>query len=209
MFNINGSGVNQNIVITNNNDTDVTMDGSDGSLHLDSSGITYMGADGGVLVGVVTPGGAQGSSTVNATGLYVNGTGWYSGGGSPEAAVTAGVGSIYSRQDSAIGDPFYFKVIGSGNTEWAPIGTVAPITTVTTTYSATNSDGTINCNGTFTVTLASSGVPTGKIFNIKNIGTGIITVSSDVNIDFALTQLLPTQGQSLTVQWDGTQWWIY
>lgn len=68
-----GSGIRQTIVIQNENNTDITLTGADGSLHLDSSGITYMGADAGVLVGAATPGGAQGSSTLNASGLFVNG----------------------------------------------------------------------------------------------------------------------------------------
>jgi hypothetical protein len=145
----------------------------------------------------------------NATTPITLHDGWYNGNGSPEATVTAAVGSFYSRLDSTIGDPWYVKVSGSSNTEWAPIGTVSPIKTVTTTYSATNSDGTINCTGTFTLTLPSTGVPTGKKYLIKNISTGTITVSSAVNIDFATSTLLNSVGQSIIVQWDGTQWWIY
>jgi hypothetical protein len=134
--------------------------------------------------------------------------GWYGFTGSPEGVLSAAVGSMFSRQDSTIGDAFYVKASGSGNTGWAPSSTIGPIVTKVTTYTATNSDGTINCNGTFTLTLPSAGVPTGKKFIIKNIGAGVITVSSSVNIDGGLTQTLSTQYASIEVQWDGTQYWI-
>jgi hypothetical protein len=134
--------------------------------------------------------------------------GWYGFTGSPEGSLSANVGSIYSRQNSTIGDAFYVKGTGSGNTGWAPCATLSPIVTKTTTYSATNADGTILGNGTFTITLPSTLLPTGKTLRIKNIGTGTITVSSAVNIDGSTSFTLPTQYQSADVQWDGTQWWI-
>ena len=43
---------------------------------------------------------------------------WTSGSGSPEAAVTAPVGSIYSRTDGGAGTSFYVKESGAGNTGW-------------------------------------------------------------------------------------------
>ncbi len=134
--------------------------------------------------------------------------GWYGSTGSPEGAVSAAVGSMFSRQDSTIGDNFWLKVAGSGNTGWAPQGTFGPTVSKSTTYSATNADGTINCTGTFTLTLPTTLV-IGKKLRIKNIGTGVITVSSSVNIDGATSLSLSTQYQSVDVQWDGTQWWLY
>src|SRR5271157_1008834 len=88
-------------------------------------------------------------------------------------------------------------------------GLATAIVTKTTTYTASINDHTINCNGTFTLTLPTTGIAVGQEYYIKNIGTGTITVSSSVNIDGALTLSLTTQYQSVTVQWDGTQWWIY
>lgn len=44
--------------------------------------------------------------------------GIYSGAGTPEAAVTAPVGSIYLRNDGGAGTSFYVKQSGSGNTGW-------------------------------------------------------------------------------------------
>ena len=44
---------------------------------------------------------------------------WQSGAGSPEGAVAAVVGSIYSRTDGGAGTSFYVKESGTGNTGWA------------------------------------------------------------------------------------------
>lgn len=43
---------------------------------------------------------------------------WIYGTGTPEAAVTAVVGSIFSRTDGGAGTSFYVKESGSGNTGW-------------------------------------------------------------------------------------------
>jgi hypothetical protein len=42
----------------------------------------------------------------------------YSGTGTPESAVTAGVGSLYLRTDGGAGTTFYVKESGVGNTGW-------------------------------------------------------------------------------------------
>src|SRR5579863_3347037 len=89
---------------------------------------------------------------------------------------------------------------------WTPIN--PGIRTATTTDSATNDDGTILCNGTFTETLPTTGIYPRKKFTIKNIGTGVITVSSSVNIDGATSLTLSSQYASVVVEWDGTQYWV-
>jgi hypothetical protein len=88
-------------------------------------------------------------------------------------------------------------------------GLATNIVTKSTTYTATSADHTINCTGTFTLTLPTTGLYVGQEFYIKNISTGTITVSSAVNIDGTNSTNLSTQYDSLTVQWDGTQYWIY
>lgn len=45
---------------------------------------------------------------------------WTSGAGSPEGALTASVGSLYTRTDGAAGTTFYVKESGSGNSGWIP-----------------------------------------------------------------------------------------
>ena len=106
------------------------------------------------------------------------------------------------------------------------IGTAAPKATLdvngsfganvvakTANYIATIDDHTIICgagNQTFTVTLPAAVVSIGRIYNIKNIGTGTITVdgASSETIDGATTQVISTQFDSITIQCDGTEWWI-
>lgn len=44
--------------------------------------------------------------------------GWYQGTGSPEGAVTARIGSFYSRYDGGAVTSFYVKESGTGNTGW-------------------------------------------------------------------------------------------
>lgn len=43
---------------------------------------------------------------------------WTTGVGSPEGAVTAPVGSLYTRTDGSLGSTLYVKEAGSGNTGW-------------------------------------------------------------------------------------------
>lgn len=60
------------------------------------------------------------SGTVTATGGFVNNGSvvWLAGGGSPEGAVTAVVGSLWSRTDGGAGTTLYVKQSGTGNTGW-------------------------------------------------------------------------------------------
>lgn len=97
--------------------------------------------------------------------------------------------------------------VASGASQFTGVATA--IVTKSTTYTATADDHTINCTGTFTLTLPTTGLKVGQEFYIKNISTGTITISSAVNIDFATFTTLTSPGQSIVVQWDGTQYWIY
>lgn len=91
--------------------------------------------------------------------------------------------------------------VGSG-------GSSTAIQTVTGNYQPLQTDGTILCNGSLTVTLVTT-LNKGTTFRIKNIGTSAVIVSSSVNIDTSNTYTLnPYTGVSIDVQWDGTQWWV-
>ena len=61
----------------------------------------------------------SGSLTVNGD-LKVSGTSavWSSGTGTPEAVVTAPVGSMFTRTDGGAGTTLYVKETGTGNTGW-------------------------------------------------------------------------------------------
>ena len=51
-------------------------------------------------------------------GFSLDGVFWSKGTGTPEGAVTAPVGSLFSRTDGGAGTVFYVKESGSGNTGW-------------------------------------------------------------------------------------------
>ncbi len=87
---------------------------------------------------------------------------------------------------------------------------------VTTTYTvnATNGrDQTIECSGTFTVTLFAAAAHAGYRVRIKNIGTGVITVDGNGSetIDGALTATIDQQYASLSIEVNpgATAWSIH
>ena len=92
-------------------------------------------------------------------------------------------------------------------------GFAANLTSQTGTYIALTTDHTIICgagNETFTVTLPAASGVSGIIYNIKNIGTGTITIdgNSAETIDGATTQDINNQYDSITIQCDGSNWHI-
>lgn len=85
----------------------------------------------------------------------------------------------------------------------------------TEAYTATAIDDTIigdATGGAFTVTLPAASTVTGKIYNIKKIdvSANAITIDGDgaETIDDSATQALSSQYDSLTIQSDGTEYWI-
>jgi len=76
-------------------------------------------------------------------------------------------------------------------------------------YTATSSDNLIICDGTFTIALPTSVGVGGKVYNIKNIGAGTITVdaNSTQTIDGELTVTL-SQYENLTIVSDNSNWLI-
>ena len=80
----------------------------------------------------------------------------------------------------------------------------------TANYTATDSDQTIDCAGTFTVTLPTAVGIKGKIYVVKNSGTGTITIDGDGSetIDAALTQSIAVQYKSLVIQSTDAVWVI-
>jgi hypothetical protein len=121
------------------------------------------------------------------------------------------------------------KVTGAGN---VGINTAVPNSTLdvaggvsmsvvakTANYTATITDHTITCgagNETFTVTLLPAATAfnstdnTGLVYDIINVGSGVITIDADgiEDINGTDTQTLNTQYDSVTIQSDGTEWWI-
>lgn len=92
-------------------------------------------------------------------------------------------------------------------------GFAANLVSKTANYTATSSDHTILCgsgNETFTVTLPAASGVSGIIYNIKNIGTGTITVDGNASetIDGGVTATLSNQFECITIQCDGSNWHI-
>lgn len=74
-----------------------------------------------------------------------------------------------------------------------------------------STDHIIDCtSGTYTVTLPTAASITGREYIIKNSGTGVITVDGNASetIDGALTYILGTQYDSLTIISNGANWII-
>jgi hypothetical protein len=82
----------------------------------------------------------------------------------------------------------------------------------TANYTLTGSDRLINCtSGTFTLTLPTAVGATGKVYDLKNTGSGVITLNttSSQTIDSSASGALTlNQWDNLTVVSDGANWII-
>jgi hypothetical protein len=84
------------------------------------------------------------------------------------------------------------------------------IKSVTGNVTLTAADTFVEANGTMTITLpAISGLNTGKMYYIKNIGTGVVTVDPNASetIDDETTQTL-YQDSCMVIINTGTEWRI-
>lgn len=115
-------------------------------------------------------------------------------------------------------DGIDISTIGGRNTANGYAGTDAsnyiilarfqPITTVAITYAITADDYTIVCSAAITVTLPTAiGIP-GRIYNIKNISAGTVTIAttSSQTIDGSTTRLVSTMNETITVQSNNANW---
>jgi len=75
-------------------------------------------------------------------------------------------------------------------------------------YTIALTDTVLDCNGTFTITLPTASGIAGKIYIIKNSGTGIISVTcfDSETIDGLVTRRSDVQYQSIMVISDGSNW---
>lgn len=83
-------------------------------------------------------------------------------------------------------------------------------TSLTAAATLTADDEIVLCSGTFIVTLPPVASSAGKTYNIKNIGTGTITIdgNNSETIDGGLTAKLTVQYENLTISSDGSVWYI-
>lgn len=73
----------------------------------------------------------------------------------------------------------------------------------------TAADATILVNGAFTITLPAVAAAPGQVFRIKNIGTGVVTISPPAGgstIDGAANKTLTVQYSSISVVSDGANY---
>lgn len=154
------------------------------------------------LISAVGSTGATGNATLTVD--NVNGT----------SLIQAGLGGIKLDVTAASGNislnPSGKLVIVGGPIQMS--GAAFSIMTKTISYATLITDYTVlvNAAGATTVTLLTTGIPVGKIFQVKNINTGTVTVVGQTgNIDGAANFSIPTQYASATFQWDGSNWWIF
>lgn len=102
--------------------------GAGGTFNIDGSdagGGVFPGGDIDLNPGIGSGGGAAGVVNINGD-MVVTGSltlsNLFSGAGSPETVLAAGVGAFYSRTDGAGGNSQYFKQSGAGTTGWVPAG---------------------------------------------------------------------------------------
>ena len=88
-------------------------------------------------------------------------------------------------------------------------GLPLPVTSKAAIYTLAATDAICLCTGTFTVTLPTAAGITGKVYYVKNISTGVITVDGDgaETIDGDADQTLH-QWDTMQIASDGTNWVI-
>lgn len=128
------------------------------------------------------------------------------------------VGTLPAVSGTELGRMVFFdgQIYFNNGTEYGLMGGGGgekAITTVSSHYSATEDDGVIMVNGTYTVTLPdATTLSTASIprYTIKNIGTGSVTIDgfSTQTIDGSLTVTIENQYAALTVVSNGTNWFI-
>jgi len=88
-----------------------------------------------------------------------------------------------------------------------PIATA--VSTQTANYTIASTDSTILANGAITITLPSASGITGRQYTIKNISTSTVTVASNGGtIDGSTTLSLTSEYEAITVQSNGTNWYV-
>ena len=107
----------------------------------------------------------------------------------------------------------YLSTDGAGLLSWGTVSTTPAILSKSANYTVQTSDGSnvvVLCTNTITITLYAASGNSGKIINVKNNGTGTITIDANASelIDGALTQTISAQYTNLTLVCDGTGWAI-
>lgn len=90
------------------------------------------------------------------------------------------------------------------------VSSTVNIVTKTSAYTLTSNDVVVLANGTFTITIPTAVGIEGKTYDVKNIGTGSVTLDPNgaQTIDGDTTKILNTLYDSLTIISDGSNWHI-
>lgn len=144
------------------------------------------------------------------------GTGLTGGGNSGVLFINAAASTTYNSVAETITQAWTFTSSSTTVTGSLVVkgGVLLPITSVSATYTAVSTDTVVLADasgGSFSVTLSTISIPTGKVYRIKrqNSGSNTVTVQgASGNIDGAATQVLSTQYAAIDVLWDGTNWEI-
>ena len=113
-----------------------------------------------------------------------------------------------AEYDALTPDSGTLYIITDENTN-SPV--INPITTVTANYTVTDEDHTILTNGSsvLNVGLPSAVTNSNYVYNVKNVSTNAITISAAAgNIDGQSSQAICQQFENITVQSDGSNWFI-
>lgn len=162
---------------------------------------------------------------VTSLGGYTNkGIAWLVGTGSPEGAVVAPIGSIYSRSDGGTDTALLRKETGTGNTGWVAVSsaaggsgatnlTITPITGGSVALT-TQRNYFFTADGTETITLPSAATNAGSfIFVHSKTNTDVVfaTVSSQTINRRAspVATIMQNQNDGVIFVSDGTNWFSF
>lgn len=115
-------------------------------------------------------------------------------------------GAIVSWIDSTGTGQGNLASSGSGS------GNILPQVTKTGNYTTAPTDAVIlvNSASATAITLTAAGLVNGQLYRIKNISTGTVTITpTSGTIDNAASIALTIQYQSVDLQFDGTNFWIF
>jgi hypothetical protein len=118
--------------------------------------------------------------------------------GTPNAAVTAQIGSTFWRTDGSPGSTLYVKESGAGNTGWDPVET--SVASGTTSVTASNTVGCVDQTATATGATTAMKVVVSPVSPQTNtIWAGY--VSSTNNVDIHVCTIVALTGSAVTYNW--------
>lgn len=189
---------------------------SNGDIELTPNGTGKTNVTAGILV---LPSGSQGTPSLQPGGntnfgIYLS--------GEPSIVITAGGGNMLTiangntrsgndiRPTSDAGND-----LGVSGAIWKDVRArsyIQKVNTITATTTLDSSYSTVLCNSgsALTVNLPAAASHTGRVFYIKNINSGIVTIDGNASetIDGATTYSLTLQYQGVLIVSDGTNWFI-